>query len=220
MWRKVRLLLRAKGHEIFTPTYTGLGERAHQATEAIDLESHIADIIGVLEAEDLHEVVLVAHSYGGMVATGVADRCRDRIKQLIFVDAFVPRSGQALSDLTSNVRWWRSSINSSPDLLPSWLIVPPPIPAKTSLEDIAWVQAHRRPQPKRTFTQPLTLHNGPLTLPRGYIYCTQKKPDDVFAQYRSFRDDPDWQFIEIHSGHNPHISAPDTLIQAFDALLT
>lgn len=219
VWRKVRPLLRARGHEVFTPTYTGLGERFHQTSKNVDLEVHIADIVGVLEAEDLHDIVLVAHSYGGMVATGVADRCGPRIRQLIFVDAFVPSSGQAVSDLTSSVRWWRTSINVNSYVLPDWLITPPPIRAMTSPANIVWLQSLRRPQPKRTFTQPLTLHNGPLTLPRSYIYCTRKHHEDVFAQYRALRDDPDWRYVEIHTGHNPHISAPETLVQTLEALL-
>ena len=89
-WKKMRPLLRAAGHELWTPTYTGLGERAHLASPAIDLDTHIADVIGMLEMEDLRDVVLIAHSYGGMVATGVADRVRERIAQLVYLDAFVP----------------------------------------------------------------------------------------------------------------------------------
>ena len=78
-WKKVRPLLRAAGHDIFTPTYTGLGERAHQVSRAINLDMHIADVLGVLDCEDLRDVVLLGHSYGGMVATGVADRAAERI---------------------------------------------------------------------------------------------------------------------------------------------
>ena len=98
-WKKMRPLLRAAGHELWTPTYTGLGERAHLASPAVDLDTHIKDIIGVLEMEDLRDVVLIGHSYGGMVATGVADRARERIAQLIYLDAFVPKDGQSLFDL-------------------------------------------------------------------------------------------------------------------------
>src|SRR3954468_5215719 len=100
----MRPLLRAAGHELRTPTYTGLGERAHLASSAVDLDTHIADVTGVLEMEDLRDIVLVAHSYGGMVATGVADRARERIAQLIYLDAFVPRDGQSLFDLNEGGR--------------------------------------------------------------------------------------------------------------------
>src|SRR5689334_5875269 len=98
-WKKVRPLLRARGHEIFTPTYTGIGERAHLAHKDIDLDTHIRDVIGVLEYEDLRNVILVGHSYGGMVATGVADRASERIAQLVYLDAFAPRDGESLLDL-------------------------------------------------------------------------------------------------------------------------
>jgi pimeloyl-ACP methyl ester carboxylesterase len=90
-WKKVRPLLRAAGHEVFTPTYTGLGERAHQVSRSVDLETHIRDILAVLDCEDLRDVMLVGHSYGGMVATGVADRAAERIAKVVYLDAFVPR---------------------------------------------------------------------------------------------------------------------------------
>ena len=87
-----------------TPTYTGLGERAHLANPSIDLETHIQDILNVIKYEDLRDIVLVGHSYGGMVATGVADRARDRVTQLIYIDAFVPEEGQSLLDLNEVAR--------------------------------------------------------------------------------------------------------------------
>ena len=84
-WKKMRPLLRAAGHELWTPTYTGLGERAHLASPTVDLDTHIADVIGMLEMEDLRDVVLIAHSYGGMVATGVAERAREVAAEVAFV---------------------------------------------------------------------------------------------------------------------------------------
>src|SRR5258706_660926 len=95
-------LLRARGHDLFTPTYTGIGERVHLAHKDIDLDTHIADILGVLEAEDLRNVILIGHSYGGMVATGVADRAPQRISQLRYLDPFAPGNGQFLRDLPTN----------------------------------------------------------------------------------------------------------------------
>ena len=95
-WKKVRPLLQAAGHEVFTPTYTGLGERAHHASPAVDLEIHIKDVLAVIEFEDLRDCILVGHSYGGMVATGVADQVPARVRHLIYLDAFVPGNGQSL----------------------------------------------------------------------------------------------------------------------------
>jgi pimeloyl-ACP methyl ester carboxylesterase len=97
-WKKMRPLMRAAGHEFFTPTYTGVGERSHLANPSIDLDTHIQDIINVLEFEELSNVVLIGHSYGGMVATGVADRARGRLSQLVYLDAFAPEDGNCLLD--------------------------------------------------------------------------------------------------------------------------
>src|SRR5437762_13305351 len=93
-WKKMHPLMQAAGHRLVTPSYTGLGERVHLANPSIDLESHIEDVLNVIKYEDLRDIVLIGHSYGGMVATGVADRARDRVVQLIYVDAFVPKEGQ------------------------------------------------------------------------------------------------------------------------------
>ncbi|HEY4170676.1 MAG TPA: alpha/beta fold hydrolase, partial [Reyranella sp.] len=95
----MRPLFRAAGHEFFSPTYTGLGERAHLARSDIDLSTHIDDVLSVLEVEDLRDVTLIGHSYGGMVATGVADRAADRLARVIYLDAFAPKNGQSLFDL-------------------------------------------------------------------------------------------------------------------------
>src|SRR5215467_3737433 len=98
-WKKMHPLMNAAGHRLVTPTYTGLGEREHLASPSNDLETHIQDILNVIKYEDLNNVVLIGHSYGGMVATAVADRAHDRIAQLIYLDAFVPRDGECLLDI-------------------------------------------------------------------------------------------------------------------------
>src|SRR6266850_89280 len=103
-WKKMHPLMRSAGHRLVTPSYTGLGERVHLANRSIDLETHIEDMLNVIKYEDLRDIVLVGHSYGGMVATGVADRARDKVRQLIYVDAFVPTDGQSLMDLNQPVR--------------------------------------------------------------------------------------------------------------------
>ena len=95
-WQRVTPLLRAAGHEVLTPTLTGLGERSHLANSAIDLNTHIQDVVNVLEYEDLRKVILVGHSYGGMVITGVSERVPERLTHLVYLDAFVPRDGQSL----------------------------------------------------------------------------------------------------------------------------
>jgi pimeloyl-ACP methyl ester carboxylesterase len=217
-WKKVRPLLRAAGHDVFTPTYTGLGERAHQVSPAINLDTHIGDVLAVLDCEDLRDVVLVGHSYGGMVATGVADRAAERISRLIYLDAFVPGDGQSLFDLLpAQARAQRQDGSQAP--ADGWLLPPNPIPPDTSPADIAWITPRRRWQPIGTFVQPLTLKNPNPRLPRSYIYCTRIAPDDTFGQFaKRFRSDPAWQLFEIDASHSPNVTAPEALARLLDRI--
>lgn len=98
-WKKMRPRLHALGHELFTPSYTGLGERRHLASRDVGLETRIADVCAVIAMEDLRDVILIGHSYGGVVATGVADRMATNVSRLVYLDAFVPRNGQSVFDL-------------------------------------------------------------------------------------------------------------------------
>jgi len=208
-WKKVRPLLRAAGHDLFTPTYTGLGERAHHANPAVDLEMHIEDVLAVIEFEDLRDCILVGHSYGGMVATGVADRVPERIRHLIYLDAFVPGRGQSLLDLRGPAPQLAAA---APD--EGWLVPPNPPPPDTSQADLAWLAPRRRPQPVKTFSQSLQLRNLTPTFPRSYIYCTRKEPDDVFVQFsRRFKSDPAWRYFEIAASHSPNVTAPEALVR-------
>src|ERR1700745_1432679 len=125
-WKKMRPLTEAAGHRLFTPSYTGLGERAHLANPSIDLETHIQDVLNVIKYEDLRDVVLVGHSYGGMVATGVADRARDRISRLIYLDAFVPTDGQSLMD--ANPPATRQRMQELAKAGDGWRVPPNPVP--------------------------------------------------------------------------------------------
>jgi pimeloyl-ACP methyl ester carboxylesterase len=215
-WRKMRPLLRAAGHEVFTPTYTGLGERAHLVSRSITLDTHIADVLGVIECEDLRDLVLVGHSYGGMVATGVADRAGDRIAKLVYLDAFVPESGQSLLDLEpASVRARRlETVAAQGD---GWLVAPNPSPPDTSPEDVAWITPRRRWQPMGCMTQALTLTNAGSSPPRTYIYCTRIRPEDTFGQFaRRFRSAPGWTYYEIDASHSPNVTAPETLARLLD----
>jgi len=210
-WKKVRPLLRAAGHEVFTPTYTGLGERAHQASPSVDLETHIADVLAVIEFEDLKDLVLVGHSYGGMVVTGVADRVPERVRHLVYLDAFVPASGQSLLDLAQRNPPPPAAAATGGE---SWLIPPNPPAPDTSAADLAWLTPRRRPQPVKTFAQKLELKNPVPAFPRSYVYCTKKMPDDVFLQFsKRFKSDPAWRYHEIDSSHSPNVTAPEALVR-------
>src|SRR3954453_12966284 len=130
-WKKMRPLMRAAGHDFWTPTYTGLGERAHLANPDISLETHIQDIMAVLEAEDLKDVYLIGHSYGGMVATGVAERARARMKHLIYLDAFAPKDGQSVFGLQQPEALARMQ-NGAATSGDGWLIPTGPMPPDTA----------------------------------------------------------------------------------------
>lgn len=204
-WKKMHPLIAKRGHRLITPTLTGLGERAHLARPDIDLDTHIADILGVLEFEDLTQVNLIGHSYGGMVATGVADRARPRIAQLIYLDAFAPNDGDSVLGLLPAAA--RAQRQASAD----GLIPPMPMPPDTPAEDRAWCDPRRLPQPAKTFEQKLKLRGGPLTLPRHYIYCQRHPPDDRFRQFYERAKREGWGTHEIDSSHNPQITCPDVL---------
>lgn len=210
-WKKMRPLLRAAGHEILVPSYTGLGARGHLAQREITLETHIQDVLGVLEFEDLRNVVLIGHSYGGIVATGVADRAQGRIDRLIYLDAFVPQDGQSLFDLVPAEARTRMS-DLARETGEGWRVPSNPIPPDTGAADVAWITARRMAQPIRTFSTPLRLQNGAVTLPRSYIYCRICAPGDGFRRFaEQARSEPGWRCHEIDASHSPHITAPEAL---------
>jgi pimeloyl-ACP methyl ester carboxylesterase len=211
-------LMRARGHRLITPTMTGLGERVHLAGPDVDLETHIADILGVLKYEDLTGINLIGHSYGGMVATGVADRARERIAKLIYLDAFAPQDGQSAFDLlpAATQAERRASIGNGAE---NWRMAPSEMPPDTTPEDRAWCVPLRVPQPVKTNTQKLQFHGGPLTLPRHYIYCSRNRPDDRFRQFYERAQRENWAgAYAIDASHNPHITCPEVLMDLLDRI--
>jgi pimeloyl-ACP methyl ester carboxylesterase len=213
-WKKMRPLWRAAGHEVFTPTYSGLGERAHLAAPSINLDTHIRDTLNVLDYEDLSGVVLVGHSYGGMVATGVADRARERIRQLIYLDAFVPEDGKALHDYVPAER--REAARK--EAIDGWRVQPPVPPADTAPQDVAWISARRMPHPLQAFEQPLRLRGGPLTLPRAYIYCARNTQGPFRPFYERAKKEG-WQTHEIDASHSPNVTAPELLAETIEKIV-
>ena len=212
----MRSRMRDRGHEIWTPTYTGLGERAHLATPDITLDTHIEDVCGLLVMEDLRDVVLIGHSYGGMVATGVADREAARIKRVVYLDAFVPRDGECLLDL--HPPEIRERIVSAVLNGDGWRLPPNPPPPDTPDDDLAWMTTRRMGQPAKTGTQSIRLTGAVERLPRTYIYCLRPRPGDVFRQFAERAKAEGWQYLEIDASHNPHITAPDALAEMLDGI--
>ena len=207
----MRPLLESRGHVLLTPTYTGLGERSHLAHRDINLETHIADILGVLRFEDLMHVTLIGHSYGGRVATGVADRAPERISRVVYVDAYVPRDGQSLFDLqTSEGRERiRAEARAQGE---GWRIPPPPMSPDTPQDDVSWASSRRVMQPLMTFEQRLRLTGAVETLPRTYVYCKRARAGDVFRQFLDrARREEGWRVFEIDASHSPNITAPEEL---------
>ena len=209
-WKKLTPLLKHAGHEVFTPTLTGLGERAHLLTPQIGLDTHIADIIAVLDYEDLRNVILVGHSYGGMVITGVAELAAHRLSHLVYLDAFIPLDGQALLDTRPDhgapVRKFAAESGDG------WKVpVGKATFGVTDEADVQWMVTRMTPHPLRSFVEPVRLTNAAaLALPRSYILCRQDKPSlfDSHAQ-RARREG--WGYFELPTGHDAMITAPEAL---------
>src|SRR3990170_657108 len=200
-WKKMHPLMQAAGHRLVTPTYTGLGEREHLANPSVDLETHIQDVLNVIKYEDLRDIVLIGHSYGGMVATGVADRARDRITQLIYIDAFVPDDGQSLLDL------YQSAVTRMQELAKTgWRVPPNPTPSDTSPADLEWLTERRVDMPIKCFGMKLKLQGGALTLPRSYIYANRITPADTFGQFTArAKNESGWRYYELDASHSPNV---------------
>jgi pimeloyl-ACP methyl ester carboxylesterase len=217
-WKKMHPPMAAAGHRLMTPTYTGLGERAHLANPSIDLETHIQDILNVIKYDDLRDIVLIGHSYGGMVATGVADRARDRIGQLIYLDAFVPEEGQRLLDfLNESERQRMLQLAKSGG---GWRVPPNPTPPDTLPVDVEWLAPRRVDMPIKYFEMKLRLHGGKLTLPRSYIYATRIAPADTFGPFaKRAKSDEGWRYFEIDASHAPNVTAPEMLMRLLQGIV-
>jgi len=207
---RVAKLLRSAGHEVYTPTHTGVGERAHLADYHITLATHVRDVANVIEYENLSDVIICGHSYGGMVITGVAASLGERIKSLVYLDAFVPEDGQSLFDLIE------------PDMVNQFLNLGrtmngrlPPIPAaafNVNPKDAAWVDRTCVPQALTTFTDGVRfsgkegkVKNRTFILANGYDMR-------VFNRfYDQLKDDPKWKVVTVACGHDVMVDQPDTL---------
>jgi pimeloyl-ACP methyl ester carboxylesterase len=214
MWKRVLPGLWRAGHRAFAVSLTGVGERRHLLSPAITLGTHIDDVLGVLEAEELQQAVLVGHSYSGMVITGVADRLADagRLRRLVYLDAVVPRPGESWSSghtpETQAAR--RGAIAESG-------VIPPADPALFGLtgEDHAWVLRRQTPQPGALYDAALAFDPVRTTRwPRSFIDCTSPALATIAPMRQRVRAEPGWHIDEIATGHLPMVSAPQALLQA------
>ncbi|WP_346283200.1 alpha/beta hydrolase [Bradyrhizobium sp. BRP22] len=171
-----------------------------------------------LKYEDLSEIVLVGHSYGGMVATGVADRVRDRIARLIYLDAFVPTDGQCLMD--ANPPTVRQRMQEAAKAADGWRVPSNPIPPDTSEADVKWISERRVLQSIKCFEQPLAMR-GNLTLPRSYVYFTRVTPADTFRPFAErAKNDPNWHYYELDASHSAHVTAPEALARLLQTIVS
>ena len=199
------------GHQVFAPSLTGLGERAHLARPDVDLDTHIADVVSLLEIEDLRDVVLVGHSYGGMVVTGAADRVSARIKRLVYLDAFVPENGKCLLDYVVPERAARMREEGEK----AGSVTPPPLAlwGLTKPEHVDFVKPREVRHPYRTMTQQIRLNGHAAHLPKTFIYCWSPATgsfDQFATKYRNARD---WKFFELETGHDAMILMPERVAE-------
>jgi pimeloyl-ACP methyl ester carboxylesterase len=215
-WKKMHPLMSAAGIRLITPTLTGLGERDHLANRSVDLETHIRDLLGVIKYEELDRFVLLGHSYGGMVATAVADRVPERISQLVYLDAFVPQNGQALLDLVPEAA--RRRMIAAAKAGDGWRVPPNPIPPDTAPKDVKWIESLRIPHPLKTFSAPVRLEKGETRISRTYIYALRKTPEDTFKPFADRARREDWKYQEIDASHSPHVTAPLALMSLLQSV--
>lgn len=219
-WTPVAQALRELGHDVFTPTLTGMGERRHLGPEA-GLTTHVEDIVAVLEFEDLHNVILCGSSYGGMAVTGVADRVPERIALVVYIDALVPRDGQSGLDILP--AWFGDSVRAAANehgWAPIPLAVLPPeglIPEEERARYVARLQQ----QPIATFTEPVRLTGAGDHLPCAFIRCTGGVLEgDPIAPMAARARTEGWLYRELAAPHDPHLFNPTATAAVLHELAT
>lgn len=209
-WQPVARLLRAEGHEVYAPTLTGLGEREHLLSPAVDLDLHVSDVVNVLQFEDLRDVVLVGHSYGGVVITGVADRAGGRVGHLVFLDAATPNGGQSLVDVAGPVILAARDDARVVDGV-ELVLFPGRDPMHffgvTDPDQIAWMEPKLTPHPWKCFEQKLVLDDEAAVraIARTHIVCTSTL---AFRDCDALKAESDGRVWDVDTGHDLMISEP------------
>jgi len=210
-WKRVRKTLQAEGHEVFTPTLTGVGERSHLVSPQVGLETHIADVANLIRWEELDDVVLCGHSYGGCVITGVADQVAERLRALVYLDAFILEDGQGLHDvLPPEVR--DGQVRGAVEHGRGWQVQP--ISAeffRVNAADRAWVDRQCTPQPLATFQQRVRLRHALPAAKCTHILATGYEYSP-FPPFHAIAKAKGWKTATIDCGHDVMLDRPTDLV--------
>jgi pimeloyl-ACP methyl ester carboxylesterase len=212
-WKKITPLLTKKGHLVFSPTLSGMGERFHIASPNMGLSVHIQDIVNLLEFEDLNDVILVGHSYTGMVITGVAE-ISTRIRKLVYLDAIVPEHGQSMFSIMNGLEAQFKRNADVKRMVQSWA---PEDFGVTDIRDVAWMKSRLTPMPILTHQEKLYAPKmNAKKLPRYFIHCTQFGLGDFAEKIRQERG----TVFDLDSGHDAMIIEPEKLSSILDRIAT
>jgi len=220
-YRDTAAILRKMGHFVLTPSHTGVGERAHQTAESITLETHIRDVLGYIEAEEIGDVILVGHSYGGMVITGVADRIADKVKALVYLDAFIPAHGDSLISLLGAAHGPEVGAQMRGGMFDGARanagLMPPFTAEMFNVKESkrAWVNRRCVPQALATFQMPVLL-SGKIDAikKRLYILADGWDPSPFRHFAASVTGKPGWDVIKMPCGHDVMVDMPEELAAA------
>jgi pimeloyl-ACP methyl ester carboxylesterase len=209
-WDRVVPLLRAQGHEVHAPTLTGLSERAHLVSPTVGLETHVEDIVRLVDVLDLRDVILVGHSYAGQIVTAVADRRADVIAKRVYLDAFVGEDGEtAVSLQPETVAHHWSESAAGPGF--GWLVPVRKLEVLgvTEQADVDWLSPRLTPHPWKTYTDPLRLTGAVNTVAAAFIECVDWMR--VFESQAVRAREKGWTVLELPTGHEAMVTAPEQL---------
>jgi pimeloyl-ACP methyl ester carboxylesterase len=209
-WERVAPFLHSAGHVVVAPTLSGLGHRRHELTPDVGMQTHVADVLAALGSAGDRPVVLVGHSYGGLVLAGAASARPERIARLIYLDALVPEDGQSF--LSYNSPGFAARAEAKAAESPGGLTVAPfplAVLGVTDPADVAWAEPQLAPQPIRTWREPVHVSARSLAIPSTYIHAMRGSFAETAARCRR----RGWPVLEIDSGHEPMITAPRALAQ-------
>lgn len=198
---KVDSILTAQGHKVFRPTLTGLGEKVHLATQEIDLDTHIEDITNMVKFENLQNIILIGHSYGGLVIAGVANKIPEKISKMIFLDAFVPGDGESVKDVVGDLEWQNFI---APNIQDGFVQYPMGPVQEAFPKDVL--------QPLKTFTQKVSLdHQKTLQIPKYFILMNDKGKTTFNTWGRERAKKKDYKIFEMQGDHYPMRNQPENL---------